>query len=151
MAAILSRPQYVKHMNTSCEIIPGWMPQNTFKANNGLGCRHGAERQQANNHCWPSSLSARDATRPHYSVIMPQCLNNPFPVPAIYSALARSLMMASSNGNIFRVTGPCASNSPVTDEFPSQKPVTRIFDVFSDLRLNKLSRKQSRLWRFETL
>ena len=31
----------------------------------------------------------------------------------------------------------CAGNSPVTGEFPSQRPVTRSFDVFSDLRLNK--------------
>ena len=27
----------------------------------------------------------------------------------------------------------CAGNSPVTDEFPSQRPVTRSFDVFFDL------------------
>ena len=31
----------------------------------------------------------------------------------------------------------CAGNSPVTGEFPSQRPVTRSFDVFFDLRLNK--------------
>ena len=28
----------------------------------------------------------------------------------------------------------CAGNSPVTGEFPSQRPVTRSFDVFFDLR-----------------
>ena len=27
----------------------------------------------------------------------------------------------------------CAGNSPVTDEFPVQRPVTRSFDVFFDL------------------
>ena len=31
----------------------------------------------------------------------------------------------------------CAENSPVTSEFPSQRPVTQSFDVFFDLRLNK--------------
>ena len=31
----------------------------------------------------------------------------------------------------------CAGNSPVPGEFPSQRPVTRSFDVFFDLRLNK--------------
>ena len=46
-------------------------------------------------------------------------------------------MMTSSNGNIFRVTGPLWGNSPVTGEFPSQRPVTRGYDVFFDLRLNK--------------
>ena len=34
----------------------------------------------------------------------------------------------------------CAGNSPVPGEFPAQRPVTRSFNVFSDLRLNK------RLW-----
>ena len=44
-------------------------------------------------------------------------------------------MMTSSNGNIFRVTGP----------------VTRSCDVFFDLRLNKRLSKQSWGWWFETL
>ena len=34
----------------------------------------------------------------------------------------RENMMTSSNGNIFRVTGLCAGNSPVTGEFPAQRP-----------------------------
>ena len=58
----------------------------------------------------------------------------------------RHSMMAWSNGNIFRVTGLCA----VTGEFPSQGAVTRNFDVFFDLRLNKRLSKQSRGWWFET-
>ena len=29
----------------------------------------------------------------------------------------------------------CAGNSPVTREFPAQRPVTRSFDVLFDLRL----------------
>ena len=40
----------------------------------------------------------------------------------------RFLMMTSSNGNIFRATGPLCWNSPLTGEFPSQRPVTRSFD-----------------------
>ena len=61
-----------------------------------------------------------------------------------YNGLALELtMMTSSNGNIFRVTVFCAGNSPVTDEFPSQRPVTRSFIVFFDLRLNKQLNKQS--------
>ena len=31
----------------------------------------------------------------------------------------------------------CAGNSPVTGDFPTQRPVTRGFDVFFDLRLNE--------------
>ena len=30
----------------------------------------------------------------------------------------------------------CAGNSPVADEFPTHRPVTRSFDVFFDLRMN---------------
>ena len=44
----------------------------------------------------------------------------------------------------------CEGNSPVTGEFPSQRPVTRSFDVFSDLGLNKRLSKQSKRRWFET-
>ena len=44
----------------------------------------------------------------------------------------------------------CAGNSAVTGEFPTQKPVTRSFDVFFDLRLNKRLSKQWRGWWFGT-
>ena len=52
-------------------------------------------------------------------------------------------MMTSSNGNNFRVTGLLCGNSPVTGEFPAQRPVTRSFDVFFDLHMNKRKSKQS--------
>ena len=44
----------------------------------------------------------------------------------------------------------CAVNSPVTGEFPPQRPVTQAFDVFFDLRPNKRLNKQSWCWWFET-
>ena len=44
----------------------------------------------------------------------------------------------------------CAGNSPLTSEFPSQRPVTRSFDVFFDLRLNKRLSEQSWGWWFVT-
>ena len=44
----------------------------------------------------------------------------------------------------------CAGNSPVTGEFPSQRPVTRSFDVFFDLRPNKGLIKQWLGWWFQT-
>ena len=44
----------------------------------------------------------------------------------------------------------CAGNSPVTGEFPTQRPVTRTFDVFFDMRLNEPLSKQSWGWWFET-
>ena len=52
-------------------------------------------------------------------------------------------MMTSSNGNIFRVTGPLCGEFTVPGEFPTQRPVTRSFDVYFDQRLNKRLCKQS--------
>ena len=43
----------------------------------------------------------------------------------------------------------CEGNSPVTGEFPSQRPVAWSFDVFFDLCQNKRLSKQSRNMWFE--
>ena len=40
----------------------------------------------------------------------------------------------------------CAGNSPVTGELPAQRPMTRSFDVFFDLRLDERLSKQSWGW-----
>ena len=45
----------------------------------------------------------------------------------------------------------CAGNPPVPGEFPTQRPVTRSFDVYFDLRPNKRLSKQSWGWWVETL
>ena len=44
----------------------------------------------------------------------------------------------------------CAGNSPVSGEFPAQRPVTRSFDVFFDLRLGGRLSKHSWGWWLET-
>ena len=54
-----------------------------------------------------------------------------------------SCMTTSSNGNIFCITGPLWGNPP------SERSVTRIFDVFFDLCLNKWLNIQSRCQWFE--
>ena len=59
-------------------------------------------------------------------------------------------MMTSSNGTIFRVTGPLCGEFTGPGEFPAQRPVTRSFDVFFDLRLNKRLSKQPWGWWFES-
>ena len=61
-----------------------------------------------------------------------------------YSVLVHN-MMTSSNGNFFRVTGY------LWGEFPTQRPVTRSFDVYFDLRPDKRLSKQLWGWWFETL
>ena len=60
-------------------------------------------------------------------------------------------MMTSSNGNIFRVTGPLCGEFTGPGEFPTQMPVARSFDVFFDLRLNNRLSKHSWGWWFKTL
>ena len=50
----------------------------------------------------------------------------------------------------FTLLAICVGNSPVSGEFPAQRPVTLSFDVFFDLRLNKRLSKQPWGWWFET-
>ena len=49
----------------------------------------------------------------------------------------------------FALRALCAGNSPVTSEFPSQRPMMRSFDIFFDLRLSKMLCKQLRCRWFE--
>ena len=50
----------------------------------------------------------------------------------------------------FRVIGPLCGEFTGPVEFPAQRSVTRSFDVFFDLRLNKRLSKQPWGWWFET-
>ena len=59
-------------------------------------------------------------------------------------------MMTSSNGTFSALLALCAGNSPVTGEFPAQRPVAQSFGVFFDLRLNKRLSKQPWGWWSET-
>ena len=59
-------------------------------------------------------------------------------------------MMTSSKGNFSALLAICAGNSPLPGEFPALRPVTRSFDVFFDLRLNKRLSKRSWGWWFQT-
>ena len=59
-------------------------------------------------------------------------------------------MMTTSNGNIFRATGHLCGEFTGPGDFPAQRPVTRSFDVFFDLRPNKRLSKQPWGWWFET-
>ena len=68
-------------------------------------------------------------------------------VNAFYESIR---IMTSSNGNIFRVIGPSWGEPLVNSGFPSQRTVTRSFDIFFDLCIKKRLSKQSRRRRFET-
>ena len=77
---------------------------------------------------------------------------------AVPSMIERSLlmraniciMMTSSNGNIFRVTGHLCGEFTGPRWIPRTKAMTRSFDVFFDLRPNKRPSKQWWGWWFET-
>ena len=60
-----------------------------------------------------------------------------------------AIIMTSSNGDIFRVTGLLCLEFTSPGEFPTQRPVTQSFDVFFDLCLNKRLSEQSWGWWFE--
>ena len=62
-------------------------------------------------------------------------------IPALYSAITNVLGGVSWWRHQMEICSAllaiCAGNSPVPGEFPAQRPVTRSFDVFFDLRLKK--------------
>ena len=60
--------------------------------------------------------------------------------------LNRLFRRRSTKTSKFRVTGLCERNSPVSGEFPSQRPVTQSLDVLCDLCLSKHLSKQSWGW-----
>ena len=60
------------------------------------------------------------------------------------------LMMTSSYGYIFRVTGHLCGEFTGPGEFPAQKPMTRSCDVFFDLRNKRLNKQSWGRW-FEML
>ena len=103
------------------------------------------------NACWTGLDLFNDDTRPSGHISHPSrvsctgCLHLVCVRPRTFF-----FMMTSSNGNIFRVTGLLCGEFTGPGEFPTQRPVTRSFDVFFDLRLNKRLSKQPWGWWFET-
>ena len=87
--------------------------------------------------CCPVQISA-------YSVF-PQCI-----LVSFFYQQRNVIMMTSSNGNTFRITGHLFGEFTGPGEFPTQKPVAQSCDIFFDLRLNKRLSKQSWGWWFET-
>ena len=110
----------------------------------------------------PSNFKVtRDKTSPiltqigRFRTIGRSQLSNPSDLPCwhcegIHITGHGNVMMTSSNGNIFRVTGLLCGEFTVPGEFPAQRPVTQSFDVFFHPRLNKRLSKQPRGWWLET-
>ena len=91
-----------------------------------MACRHYL------NICWPSALIHVCATRPQlFTIFVTSWRRHHMEKFPVLLAL-------------------CAGKSPVTGEFPSQRPVTRSFVVSLICALNKRSSKESWGWWFET-
>ena len=96
----------------------------------------------------PQKVSVTRKMFPFDDVIMNSC----YEVDHTFQTVITShRMMTSSNGNLLRVTGHLSGEFTGPGEFPTQRPVTRSFDVFFDLRLNKWLSKQWWGWWFEML
>ena len=102
-----------------------WLSKSLFRPTKKKASKYGIT-----GHLWRESKSELLDSR-HIAAVMPN-------------------MMTSSNGNIFRVTGPLCGEFIGPGEFPTQRPVTRSFDVFCDQRPNERLSKQSWDWWFET-
>ena len=119
--------------------IPTWRPQNSYHciigADNGLN-RTGDKPLSEPMTVWSGETHMRHSVSMSYAV-------------SILSRLSVSWwhhQMAAFSA----LPSLCEGNLSVTGEFPSQRPVTRSFNVFFDLRLNKRLSKQSWGWWFET-
>ena len=55
-----------------------------------------------------------------------------------------SVIITSSNGKFSALPGLCEGNPSVICGFPSQRPVTRSYDIFFDVHLNRQLSKQSK-------
>ena len=104
---------------------------------------------------WVHVFSRTDGVNPIYIVIWFFIFKNSLTrmslVGHVWVIISHSFMMTSSNGNIFRVTGHLCGEFTGPQWIPTQRPVTRSFDVFFDLRLIKwLSKQPWGCW-FETL
>ena len=71
------------------------------------------------------------------------------PSPPIPSSQMAQTWWRNQMGTFSASLAICAGNSPVPSEFPTQRPVTRSFDIF-DLRPYKRLSKKSWGWWFET-
>ena len=84
-------------------------------------------------------------------IAMAWCKTVVTPVRLQWSYYSLAIWWRHQMETISALMAICAGNSPVHGEFSAQRPMTRSFDVFFDLRLNKRLSKQSRGWWFETL
>ena len=87
--------------------------------------------------CFESAMSVHISSYTSHEVDINRIAAQVTPNAAVSATITFGHMMMSSNGNIFSVTGPLCGEFTGPGEFPTQRPVTRSFVVFFDLRLDK--------------
>ena len=89
------------------------------------------------------------------NLVNSQCIRHSFKIQYIHASCTwfahRCAWWRHQMETFSALLAICVGNSPVPGEFPAQRPVTRSFDVFFDLRQIKRLNKQSWGWWFETL
>ena len=90
--------------------------------------------------------AALDKHHPNLAIILPADVLTPINIrPSAHTVLTAKphfLWWRHQIETFSALLAICAGNSPVTGEFPAQRPVTQSFDVFFDLCLNKRLSKQ---------
>ena len=82
--------------------------------------------------------------------IMGCCLRGDKPLPEVILTYCQLSLWRHPMETFSALLASCAGNSSDPGEFPAQRPVTRSFDVFFDLRMNNRLSKQSWSWWFKT-
>ena len=117
--------------------------------------------RQATSHylkqCWLIFVTPYSVTRPHWLNAFCALFNKVLTHLLVHQALIKALRVdvmqiwrRHQMETFSALLAICAGNSPVTGEFSSRRQVTRSFDIFFDIRLNRRLSKQPWSWWFET-
>ena len=102
------------------------------------------------NHMTLSEIAKRDCAIRHDKYMKTSWHGDDFPCPSVDTSQKIPSWWRHQMETFSAQLAICARNSPVPGEFPAQRPVTRSFHVFFDLRPNKRLNKQPWGWWFET-
>ena len=85
---------------------------------------------EINKYSWPNKIYGHDIHDMNNEIVVADGL-------VIFGGLVAKPWWRHQMETFSVLLALCAGNSPVAGEFPAQRPVTRSFGVFFDLRLNK--------------
>ena len=98
-------------------------------------------------HCWKAQISSSTGLGPFRNKLLPESMLTQISDTIQCNYATRWLCHQMETFYVLLIF--CSGNSPITGEFPTQRPVTLSFDVFFHLCLNRQLSKQWRRWWFE--